>query len=214
MLGVNGKLVHPANLDNASAAPATVNESIICYMPLCIHGKARRGSRITHKPGDRPEEISGIAGNMPYVCSLRDTSINAIARVRGKLNENNPITGCRLIFWYNCTRIFDNIQAPVIVTATRTAQTTDETLASSASSVPIELQAAHKIYCVVPGLNIANSGGQANKHPFFCVARSGSRFGSDHGIKAGSVTSGTTSFENLPIDQMIVSKSFVVIARA
>lgn len=102
----------------------------------------------------------------------------------------------------------NNIQAPVIVTATRTAQTTDETLASvsvitRADIERLQARSMEDLLRGIPGLNIANSGGPGKQTSFFLRGTE-----ADHvlvlidGIKAGSVTSGTTSFENLPLDQI------------
>lgn len=97
---------------------------------------------------------------------------------------------------------------PVIVTATRTAQTADASLASVTviSRKDIERQQAHSIQDLlrgVPGINISNNGGPG-KSTF--VHMRGTE--SDHilvmidNIKAGSATSGTTAFENIPIEQI------------
>ena len=55
--------MHLAIQDNASAAPATVNELTTCYMPLCnCMGRRRYWISVSaHEPGDRPEVIFGIA---------------------------------------------------------------------------------------------------------------------------------------------------------
>ncbi|MEA3278376.1 MAG: TonB-dependent vitamin B12 receptor [Pseudomonadota bacterium] len=97
---------------------------------------------------------------------------------------------------------------PIIVTATRTAQTADETLASvtvvtreeierrQARSVPDALRG-------IPGLAIANSGGRGQPTSFFLRGSN-----ADHvlvlidGVKVGSATLGLTPFQDLPIDQV------------
>lgn len=68
----------------------------------------------------------------------------------------------------------NNIQAPVIVTATRTAQTTDETLASvsvitRADIERLQARSMEDLLRGIPGLNIANSGGPGKQTSFFCV---------------------------------------------
>lgn len=101
-----------------------------------------------------------------------------------------------------------NIQPPVIVTATRTAQTADETLASAtvitqADIARLQARSVEDLLRGVPGLNIVNSGGPGKQTSFFLRGTE-----SDHvlvlidGIRVGSVTSGTTSFENIPIQQI------------
>ncbi|SNX58894.1 vitamin B12 transporter [Nitrosomonas ureae] len=102
----------------------------------------------------------------------------------------------------------DHQEKPVIVTATRTAQTADASLASVTviTRKDIERQQARSIQDLfrgVPGINIVNQGG-AGKATF--VHMRGTE--SDHvlvmvdNIKVGSATSGTTAFENIPIDQI------------
>lgn len=94
----------------------------------------------------------------------------------------------------------------VVVTATRTAQTADETLApvtvitradierSQAATVAEALRA-------VPGLFVTSNGGMGKSTSVFLRGAE-----SDHvlvlidGVKVGSATSGSTPFENLPIE--------------
>lgn len=102
----------------------------------------------------------------------------------------------------------DATVAPLIVTATRTAQTADETLASVTviTRKDIEQRQARSVEDVlrgVPGLSLANSGGPGKATSVFL--RGGN---SDHvlvlidGVKVGSTTLGTTAFENIPVDQI------------
>lgn len=119
-----------------------------------------------------------------------------------------PLLGAGLSLGIAAPVFANNIQAPVIVTATRTAQTTDETLASvsvitRADIERLQARSMEDLLRGIPGLNIANSGGPGKQTSFFLRGTE-----ADHvlvlidGIKAGSVTSGTTSFENLPLDQV------------
>lgn len=102
----------------------------------------------------------------------------------------------------------DHQEKPIIVTATRTAQTVDASLASVTviSRKDIERQQARSVEDLlrgVPGINIANNGGPGKNTSVFMRGTE-----SDHvlvlidGIKAGSATSGTTAFENIPIEQI------------
>ena len=124
---------------------------------------------------------------------------------------------CRLsasaVFWLGLTaNVFavntEYHEKPVIVTATRTAQTVDSALASVTviSRKDIERQQVRSIQDLfrgVPGINIVNQGGPG-KATF--VQMRGTE--SDHvlvmidNIKVGSATSGTTAFENIPIEQI------------
>ncbi len=101
-------------------------------------------------------------------------------------------------------------EQPVIVTATRSAQTADAALASVTviSRQDIERQQARSIQDLfrgVPGINVVNQGGPG-KATFMQMRGTES----DHvlvmidNIKVGSATSGTTAFENIPIISYIV----------
>ena len=95
---------------------------------------------------------------------------------------------------------------PVIVTATRTAQTVDETLASVTviTREQIEQTQARSVSEVLiglPGVSISNNGGAGKVSSLFLRGASSSQvlFLVD-GIKVGSVTTGTTPFQNIPIE--------------
>lgn len=98
--------------------------------------------------------------------------------------------------------------APVIVTATRTAQTADETLASVTviTRQDIERQQATTITELLrgtPGVGVSSNGGVGKATSVFLRGTE-----ADHvlvlidGVKVGSATTGTTAFEDLPIDQV------------
>ncbi|MDP3282028.1 MAG: TonB-dependent receptor plug domain-containing protein, partial [Nitrosomonas sp.] len=99
-------------------------------------------------------------------------------------------------------------EKPVIVTATRTAQTAESSLASVTviTRADIERQQARSIQDLlrgVPGVSISNSGGAGKNTSVFMRGTE-----SDHilvmidNIKVGSATSGATAFENIPIEQI------------
>jgi vitamin B12 transporter len=102
----------------------------------------------------------------------------------------------------------DQLEKPVIVTATRTPQTVDATLASVTviTRNDIERQQARSIQDLlrgVPGVSIANSGGAGKNTAVFMRGTESSHvLVMIDNIKVGSATSGTTAFENLPIDQI------------
>jgi len=124
---------------------------------------------------------------------------------------------CRLlamaVLWLSAaTNVFaataNHQEKPVIVTATRTAQTAESSLASVTviSRADIERQQARSIQDLlrgVPGVSISNSGGAGKSTSVFMRGTE-----SDHilvmidNIKVGSATSGTTAFENIPIEQI------------
>ncbi len=97
---------------------------------------------------------------------------------------------------------------PITVTATRTAQTADASLASMTviTRKDIERRQARSIHDLLrgaPGINIVNNGGPG-KSTFMQMRGTET----DHilvlidGIKVGSATSGTTPFENIPVEQI------------
>jgi vitamin B12 transporter len=97
---------------------------------------------------------------------------------------------------------------PLIVTATRTAQTADETLASVTVITREEIDrrratSVQEVLRGVPGLGVTNSGGLGKATSVFLRGTE-----SDQvlvlidGLRTGSATLGTTAFEDLPIDQI------------
>ncbi len=99
-----------------------------------------------------------------------------------------------------------HLEEPVVVTATRTVQTVDETLASATiiTRDEIERQQARSMQDLlhgIAGINIANNGGPGKNTTLFLRGTE-----SDHvlilvdGIRMGSATSGTTEIQNLPVE--------------
>ncbi|MGH8474469.1 MAG: TonB-dependent vitamin B12 receptor [Methylococcales bacterium] len=97
---------------------------------------------------------------------------------------------------------------PVIVTATRTPRTADDTLASVSviDREDIERQQAQSVQDLLrglPGVGIANNGGLGKATSVFLRGTE-----SDHvlvlidGVKAGSASLGTTQFQNIPVEQI------------
>ena len=97
---------------------------------------------------------------------------------------------------------------PVIVTATRTAQTVDETLASVSIITrkdieQLQVQSIQDLLRNQVGFSVTNNGGAGKNTSIFIRGTE-----SDHvlvlidGIKVGSATLGTTAFQNLDIDQI------------
>ncbi|MDH5479202.1 MAG: TonB-dependent vitamin B12 receptor [Nitrosomonas sp.] len=113
-----------------------------------------------------------------------------------------------LLFGSTPTVFASNTIEPVIVTATRTAQTANESLASVTviSRKDIERQQARSIQDLLrgaPGISIANNGGPGKNTSVFMRGTN-----SDHvlvmidNIKVGSATTGTAAFQNIPIEQI------------
>jgi vitamin B12 transporter len=97
---------------------------------------------------------------------------------------------------------------PVIVTATRTAQTADETLSSVTviTREEIERKQARSVMDAlrgIPGFSASNTGGRGQPTTFFLRGTD-----SDHvlvlvdGVKIGSPTLGPAPFQDLPINQI------------
>lgn len=97
---------------------------------------------------------------------------------------------------------------PVIVTASRTARTADETLASVSviSRADIErrqAQSVPELLAGLPGVAISNNGGFGKTSAVFLRgSEAGHVLVLIDGVKVGSATLGTTSFEQLPVDQI------------
>jgi len=98
--------------------------------------------------------------------------------------------------------------SPIIVTATRTAQTTDQTLASVTVITREEIDrrratSVQEVLRGVPGLGIATNGGLGKTTGVFLRGTN-----SDHvlvlvdGIRIGSATLGRAAFQDIPIDQI------------
>lgn len=137
------------------------------------------------------------------------TSLFRGARVRlGKMIMKKLILCTSLLILQMSSNVLASESSPIIVTATRTAQTVDETLSSVTviTREQIEQQQATSVQDVlrgVPGLTITNNGGAGKLTSLFLRGTE-----SDHivvlidGLKVGSATSGSTAFENIPIDQI------------
>jgi vitamin B12 transporter len=105
----------------------------------------------------------------------------------------------------------DNVgieSSPIVVTATRTARTADETLASVSivTRQDIERSQAQSVQELLrgePGVSISNNGGPGKATSVFLRGTE-----SDHvlvlidGVKAGSATLGTTAFQDIPVEQI------------
>ena len=97
---------------------------------------------------------------------------------------------------------------PIVVTATRTAETGDETLASVTVITRhdierLQAQTVQELLRGLPGVDVVNSGGRGKSTSIFLRGTE-----SDHllvlvdGVKTGSATTGTTPFQYLPVEQI------------
>ncbi len=122
--------------------------------------------------------------------------------------SNKPILAGILAASFSNGGVAQSNDDAIIVTASRTAQTVDDTL-SSVTVIRREeiqlLQAASiaDLLTGVNGINITNNGGTGKSTSLFIRGTE-----SDHilvlidGVKLGSATSGSTAFEDLPLDQI------------
>ncbi len=98
--------------------------------------------------------------------------------------------------------------APVIVTATRTAQTADETLASVSVITRADIersqaQSLPELLMGTAGVDVAIQGGWGKVSSIFMRGTNSSHvLVLIDGIKVGSITLGTTAFEHLPLSQI------------
>jgi len=99
-------------------------------------------------------------------------------------------------------------QSPIIVTATRTAQTVDESLASVtvitakqiAQQQPNDLR---ELLTAISGIDMTNSGGLGKATSMFMRGTSSSHvLVMIDGIKVGSATNGSIAFQHIPVSQI------------
>jgi len=117
-----------------------------------------------------------------------------------------PVTA--LLFASPCLHAADNPVEPIVVTATRTARTIDETLAAVTVITREDIErlqatSVEEVLRGVPGLTLSNNGGPGKATSVFLRGTN-----SDHvlvlidGVKVGSVSLGTTSFQDIPLGQV------------
>jgi len=97
---------------------------------------------------------------------------------------------------------------PVVVTATRTAQTADQTLAPVTIVSREEIERRQSLTTIdmlrgLPGVAMGNSGGPGRQTDLYLRGTNSNQvlFLVD-GIKVGSATTGQTAFQNIPVDQI------------
>ncbi|MBL4743327.1 MAG: TonB-dependent vitamin B12 receptor [Cycloclasticus sp.] len=116
------------------------------------------------------------------------------------------LTAAALLLSSACA--YAEINNDLIVTATRTAQSVDDTLASVTIITRkdierLQIRSVQDALQGVPGITIANSGGAGKATSIFLRGTE-----SDHvlvmidEVKLGSVTTGSTAFQHLPIEQI------------
>ncbi len=102
----------------------------------------------------------------------------------------------------------EETMSPVVVTATRTAESIDESLASVSVIEREEIESRQALSLVdvlrgVPGITISTNGGPGKATSVFIRgANEDQVLVLIDGVKVGSATLGTTAFENVPIDQI------------
>lgn len=132
------------------------------------------------------------------VCTLKETEVM----------KSSIYLALTAIVGFSATSARATDIGPIVVTASRTAQTEDETLASVSVITRQDMQRlqAHSLQDLLrglPGISLSNSGGAGKTTSLFMRGTE-----SDHvlvlvdGIRLGSATLGTTSIQDLPIDQI------------
>ncbi|BBL35293.1 vitamin B12 transporter BtuB [Nitrosomonas stercoris] len=195
-------------------------------MPLACkrYGKAQhRECKFTHQSGDRPEAILRYCGGQ---CTIPDFLLfsHAIqllffrnvyrsisAGVRGGKMPNYIVLSLPL--WLGISLLttasakeIGHLEEPIVVTASRTDQAADETLASVTviTRDDIERQQARSMQDLlhgIAGINIANTGGPGKLTTLLMRGTE-----SDHvlvlvdGIRMGSATSGFSEIQNYPVE--------------
>jgi vitamin B12 transporter len=130
---------------------------------------------------------------------MRNSTLNKIFRL------TKPLV---ILVVYPLSSTADNMRPKVLVTATRTAQTVDDSLASVTviSRDDIENSQAFTVPDIlrgVPGLDISSNGGLGKTSSVFMRGtQSGHVLVLVDGIKIGSATLGTVPFQHLPLSQI------------
>jgi vitamin B12 transporter len=132
------------------------------------------------------------------------------ARAEGDIHVNRTLTAALLLLAADQALPADDATElnPVIVTATRTAQTADASLApvTVITRSDLERLQAHSLQDVLtglPGISITNSGGPGKSTSVFLRGASGTQLlVLIDGIKVGSATTGITAFEQIPVDEI------------
>lgn len=207
---------------NPDAAPATVNE-VEGLHPATVrrHGKAQTRAPTPREPGDRPGAItidlakgdgsvrwkSLSSPSHPFLAF--DHSIH-FARVSagGKPMWRRTILAGLILGVPTVVQSEEPLYRldTVTVTATRTARTADETLASVTVIDRIEIErvqarSVEELLRSVPGVSVATNGGAGK---FTAVYLRGTE--ADHvlvlvdGIKVGSATTGMAAFQDIPVE--------------
>jgi len=101
-----------------------------------------------------------------------------------------------------------SVLSPVVVTATRTAQTADDSLSSvtvitRADIDRLQPQSVQELLVGLPGVSVANDGGLGKVTSVFLRGTEADQvLVLLDGIKLGSATTGTAAFEQIPVDQI------------
>lgn len=179
----------------------------------------------TRKPGDRPEAIVVNRGGrlraglyfIPLFFSSLFQNLSRTGCAHGEGNimkqvlHSKPITfklTTLLITTAFTAATYAAEQSPIVVTATRTAQTVDDSLASVTviTAEQIEKQQPYDLASLlnsVSGIDITNNGGLGKSSSIFMRGTS-----STHvlmmidGIKLGSATTGSVAFQHIPVSQI------------
>ncbi len=117
-----------------------------------------------------------------------------------------PAAACLLL---GCHPVFAlQVDDPIVITASRTAETVDESLApvtviTREAIERLQAQSVQDLLRALPGVGVVNNGGPGKTTSVFLRGTE-----SDHvlvlidGVRVGSATLGTTAFQDIPVDQI------------
>ena len=124
-----------------------------------------------------------------------------------KMKFSSPLLIPALSIAFNAP-VFAEEQSPIIVTATRTAQTVDDSLASVTviTAKQIEQQQPDDLIDLlnaISGIDMTNNGGMGKATSMFMRGTSSAHvLVMIDGIKIGSATSGSIAFQHIPVSQI------------
>ncbi len=165
-------------------------------------GIAEGGVRLTRLP------LVAVFSQFPSCCLVTMQRVRVCTPKETAVIKNNMYLALTAIVGFSVTNAQATDIGPIVVTASRTTQTEDDALASVSviTRQDMERLQAHSLQDLLrglPGLSLSNSGGAGKTTSLFMRGTE-----SDHvlvlvdGIRLGSATLGTTSLQDLPIDQI------------
>jgi len=176
---------------------------------------------VTRKPGDRPEVIVVYRGGrlradcftlrtlFPLLfIKIKRAGVRITRGIQMKFSKPVLMVAAATALNFPALSAIAEEQSPIIVTATRTAQTADESLASVTviTAKQIEQQQPNdlrELLTAISGIDMTNNGGTGKATSMFMRGTSSSHvLVMIDGIKVGSATSGSIAFQHIPVSQI------------